>query len=194
LHATLSNATYGPKGENGLRRADYEKIGTLSFIQLAELRHRGAFSTVAQTFTTCCQRCGQSKDASIYTLPEAWYEVSVSIHHKRFTANKSQEVRKLIFEAASKLTRRSAGLPALVTGLLSSQPGGPLFHRVMNELHEVSSLPEQHDKTSQEMELPQVHAMNCLKDIFPSNRMGPHSEPFVMRALTISSERLGSPV
>lgn len=78
LHATLSNGTYGPKGEHGLMRVDYERVGTLSFIQLAELRHRGAFSTVAQTFTTCCQRCGESKDPSISSLPEAWYEVSVT--------------------------------------------------------------------------------------------------------------------
>lgn len=106
----------------------------------------------------------------------------------------SQEVRKLIFETASELTRRSAGLPALITGIVSSKPGGPLFQRVMNDLHEVSSLPEKHDKANQDVELPQVHAMNCLQDIFPSNRIGPLSDPFVMRGLTISAERLGSPV
>lgn len=31
-----------------------QRIGDLAFTQLAELRHRGAFSTVAQTFATCC--------------------------------------------------------------------------------------------------------------------------------------------
>lgn len=74
LYATLSNADYGPQ-EHGLKKHDYEKIGNVSFTQLAELRHRGAFSTVSQTFATCCQRCGQSKDAAISSLPDAWYQV-----------------------------------------------------------------------------------------------------------------------
>lgn len=64
----------------------------------------------------------------------------------------------------------------------------------MNDLHEISCLPEQHDKTSQEVELPQVHAMNCLKDIFVSNRMGPQSESFIERALNLSADRMGSPL
>lgn len=75
VHATLSNQTYGPEGEAGLTRSDYEKIGRSSFTQLAELRHRGAFSTVAQTFSTCCQRCGQSSNPEIAGLPELWYQV-----------------------------------------------------------------------------------------------------------------------
>ena len=32
-----------------------ERIGNLSFKQLATLRHRGAFSTVSKTFAHCCQ-------------------------------------------------------------------------------------------------------------------------------------------
>lgn len=33
---------------------DVTRIGDLAFMQLAELRHRGAFSTVSQTFTASC--------------------------------------------------------------------------------------------------------------------------------------------
>ncbi|PYH62216.1 THADA/TRM732 family protein [Aspergillus niger CBS 101883] len=178
LHASLSNKTYGPQGESGLTVEHFEKIGTLSFIQLAELRHRGAFSTVSQTFATCCQRCGQSTSEEISALPSRWY----------------QEAKKIIFESASKLTRRSAGLPALIVGILSSKPGGPLFQTVINELHEISHLPAKHDKSRQDVPLPQVHAMNCLKDIFTNNKLGPHTEPFIMPALRLSAERLGSPI
>ncbi|OJI86066.1 hypothetical protein ASPTUDRAFT_187482 [Aspergillus tubingensis CBS 134.48] len=178
LHASLSNKTYGPQGESGLTVEHFEKIGTLSFIQLAELRHRGAFSTVSQTFATCCQRCGQSTSEEISALPSRWY----------------QEAKKIIFESASKLTRRSAGLPALIVGILSSKPGGPLFQTVINELHEISHLPAEHDKSRQDVPLPQVHAMNCLKDIFTNNKLGPHTEPFIMPALRLSAERLGSPI
>ncbi|KAE8356377.1 putative death-receptor fusion protein-domain-containing protein [Aspergillus coremiiformis] len=178
LYATLANRTYGPKGEIGLTKSDYETIGVTSFTQLAELRHRGAFSTVSQTFATCCLRCGQSNDPEIASLPQQWY----------------QEARKIIFETASKLTRRSAGLPALATGILSSNPGGPLFQEVIKELLEISHLPVQQDNDTQEMELPQVHALNCLKDIFTNTKLGAHTEPFIMSALNLSAEQLGSPV
>ncbi|KAF4266943.1 hypothetical protein KXV68_002181 [Aspergillus fumigatus] len=178
LHATLANATYAPQGKSGFTAEDYEKIGMSSFTQLAELRHRGAFSTVSQTFATCCQRCGQSSDPAISALPQRWY----------------QEARKIIFEAASQLTRRSAGLPALATGILLSKPGGPLFRQVMDELHEISHLPAEQDLVKQKVELPQVHATNCLKDIFTNTKLGPFTESYIMPALTLSAEQLGSPI
>ncbi|GMG25342.1 unnamed protein product [Aspergillus oryzae] len=168
LHGYVSALrTYGPTGELGLTKSDFEMIGVASFTQLAELRHRGAFSTVSQTFATCCLRCGQSSDPEIASLPHNWYQVT------------------------SKLTRRSAGLPALATGILSSNPGGQLFQEVIKELLEISHLPVQQDDDNQEMELPQVHALNCLKEIFTNTKVAAHTEPFIMPALNLSAEQLG---
>lgn len=178
LHATMFNTTYGPDGPNGLQLADFEKVGRSSFTQLAELRHRGAFSTVSQTFATCCERSSTSKDASIQELPKGWYK----------------EARATIFESASKLTRRSAGLPALVTGIFCSLHRTPFFKEAIDDLHEISRLPVEYNKEQQYLELPQVHAMNCLKDIFTNTKLGPFTEPFIMPALTLSAERLGSPM
>ncbi|KAI3140371.1 hypothetical protein CBS147326_2072 [Penicillium roqueforti] len=178
LHATMVNISYGPSGNDGLNMADFANIGGVSFTQLAELRHRGAFSNVSQTFATCCQRCSSSKDPAIRELPRTWY----------------QEAKSTIFGSASELTRRSAGLPALVTGIVGSDPGTPFFNEAINELHEISSLPVEYDKERQYLELPQVHAMNCLKDIFTNAKLGSHTEPFIMKALTLSAERLGSPI
>ncbi|KAL2825227.1 putative death-receptor fusion protein-domain-containing protein [Aspergillus cavernicola] len=178
LHATLSNETYGPEGEFGLTRNDFEKMGRTSFTQLAELRHRGAFSTVAQTFATCCQRCGQSDNAEISSLPLLWY----------------QESKKIIFETASKLTRRSAGLPALMAGILLSNPGGQLFQQVIRELHDVAHVPAKQNIHNQSVELPQVHAMNCLREIFTNAKLGPHAEGFIMSTLNLSAERIGSSI
>ncbi|KAJ6063335.1 uncharacterized protein N7446_007455 [Penicillium canescens] len=174
LHATLINTSYGPSGDDGLQRADFAKIGGASFTQLAELRHRGAFSNVSQTFATCCQRCSSAKDPSIRELPG--------------------EAKSTIFDSASKLTRRSAGLPALVTGIVASDPGTSFFKEALEELHKISYLPVEYDKERQYLELPQVHAMNCLKDIFTNAKLGPYTEPFIMKALTLSAERLGSPI
>ncbi|KAJ5160900.1 uncharacterized protein N7482_007904 [Penicillium canariense] len=178
LHATMVNTAYGPVGKDGLQREDFEKVGRASFTQLAELRHRGAFSTVSTTFATCCQRCSSSMDVSIQELPKSWY----------------QEARATIFESASKLTRRSAGLPALVTGIFCSLHGTPFFKEAMDDLHEISRLPVEYNKDQQYLELPQVHAMNCLKDIFTNTKLGLFTEPFIMPALTLSAERLGSPI
>lgn len=44
------------------------------------------------------------------------------------------------------------------------------------------------------MELPQVHALNCLKEIFTNTKVAAHTEPFIMPALNLSAEQLGSPV
>ncbi len=61
-------------------RAVFESIGNLAFDQLSTLRHRGALTTVAQTFTLCCQMANDP----IVTEPGtpvdktrimAWYKV-----------------------------------------------------------------------------------------------------------------------
>lgn len=58
----------------------FKQVGDLSFEQLAALRHRGAFSTVSLTFTTCCQLTQRLKP--VYTdisgsenLLKEWYKV-----------------------------------------------------------------------------------------------------------------------
>lgn len=55
----------------------FEKIGDLAFEQLSSLRHRGAFSTVSLTFTTCCL-ITQHKGAGVKMSDklEEWYDVS----------------------------------------------------------------------------------------------------------------------
>ena len=55
-------------------------------------------------------------------------------------------------------------------------------------------MPEKHDETNQDLDLPQVHAMNCLKDVYSNNRLAPHAEIYIMHDFTLSAERLGSPV
>lgn len=50
------------------------QLGDLTFTELAELRHRGAFSTVAQTFVICCMRSNSGAETVSQTL-EDWYKV-----------------------------------------------------------------------------------------------------------------------
>ncbi len=58
-----------------LSAAKFEELGRLCFMQLLELRHRGAFSTVSHTFAAFCRRCSSSSILELRALPEKWYQV-----------------------------------------------------------------------------------------------------------------------
>lgn len=51
-------------------------IGNICMDQLISLRHRGAFSTVAQTFGICCDRARLSSSEAIRALIQEWYKVN----------------------------------------------------------------------------------------------------------------------
>ena len=75
LHALLHVASNAQDHAPRLDSGDYKRIGWLSFTQLAELRHRGAFSTVSQTFALCCAKCLRAGESESKKLPEYWYKV-----------------------------------------------------------------------------------------------------------------------
>lgn len=52
-------------------------LGDLCFTQLVELRHRGAFTTVAQTFLACCDKCAKGP-RSLRLAVEIWYQVRLT--------------------------------------------------------------------------------------------------------------------
>jgi hypothetical protein len=97
---------------------------------------------------------------------------------------------RCIFEQMS-TTRRSAGIPALMTGILSANSTTPSFHDVMNDLNSLArqpvSLPAK-DETN----LPQVHAMNCLKEILKSSTLGRKAESHLADCLQLASDSLNS--
>ncbi|KAK2868039.1 hypothetical protein FQN49_003220 [Arthroderma sp. PD_2] len=178
LNAILCNTSFAPFGtQDGLSHKEFSRIGSLTFSQLAELRHRGAFSAVSQTFVSCCQRCSLSKDGSVTGLPEAWFT----------------EILDTIHGQSSKLTRRSAGLPALALGVASSAKR-PFFHDIMEKLQGIAKVTPSSNSEQSDMRLPQVHAMNCLKDIFTATNLATITEGYLMPALSISAECLGSEI
>lgn len=63
----------------------FRDTGYLSFDQLSSLRHRGAFSTVSYTFTSCCQITQSLRGvfpdiAESENLLRAWYQVCAWDH------------------------------------------------------------------------------------------------------------------
>lgn len=71
----ITKATIGDDEQAMITPDVFERLGALCFTQLLELRHRGAHSTVAQTFAAFCRRCATSKIPKLQALPEAWYQV-----------------------------------------------------------------------------------------------------------------------
>lgn len=87
---------------------------------------------------------------------------------------------------ASALTRRSAGLPAMITGILSAHPDSIVFDNPILDLQTIASTQVVLAADQIETRLPQVHALNCLKDIFTNSRLGPATEPHLATTLTIA--------
>jgi hypothetical protein len=171
MHATMQNPKYGPSGENGLIHEDYRKIGDLAYIQLSELRHRGAFTTVAQCFAACCAKSVHPNDDRTTNLLQYWYT----------------EALRLIENKSTSLTRRSAGLPAIMTGLLSAYTLQN-FDNVILDLQKIARLSTKDFLEHGKSKLPQVHALNCLKDIFGNSSLGPRAEKHVESILELAVE------
>lgn len=90
-------------------------------------------------------------------------------------------------------TRRSAGIPALITGILSANAKNPSFDGVMVHLKTISGQQVVLSDID-EINLPQVHAMNCLKDIFRNSVLGKHADNHITEAFQIAATSLKSDV
>jgi Putative death-receptor fusion protein (DUF2428) len=91
----------------------------------------------------------------------------------------------------SKITRRSAGIPAVATGLLVANSAGPLFSRAMNDLT-AEARKEREVGIAYGGPLPQVHALNCLRAIFVHSALGSASEEYIPAALELAGKSLTS--
>ncbi|KAH7359589.1 HEAT repeat protein-like protein [Pyrenochaeta sp. MPI-SDFR-AT-0127] len=177
LRIIISKAPIGHSDRIVVSPEQFERLGRLCFIQLLELRHRGAFSTVSQTFSAFCRRCVSSDISTIRALPELWY----------------QETLLSIQDKADAITRRSAGIPALMSGIMAAEPpqGPNLFSRAMKDLITEASV-EAKNENIEESRLPQVHALNCIKEIFTTSRLSVASEAYIGQGLELAAKTLNS--
>ncbi|KAF7567911.1 DUF2428 multi-domain protein [Pyrenophora tritici-repentis] len=177
LRTIISKAPIGDKESDLVTPQLFQKLGRLCFTQLLELRHRGAFSTVSQTFAVFCRRCSSSNLVSLRALPEMWY----------------QETLRSIQAKSDAITRRSAGIPAAMSALLAAepQPGGKLFPRAMKDLI-AETLVEAQSANIEESRLPQVHALNCIKEIFTTSKLSVASEAYIGQGLELAAKTLNS--
>lgn len=83
------------------------------------------------------------------------------------------------------ITRRSAGLPFLIIGILISEtdPARPLLKSSFARLTEIAALPlSQGAKT----DLPQVHALNCIKFLFTDSRLAAAAADYIGPGLELA--------
>ncbi|KAG5982632.1 hypothetical protein E4U55_001645 [Claviceps digitariae] len=175
---TITNR--GREGRITPSKEVFERIGNLTFAQLASLRHRGAFTTVSATFATCCQQTKHLRFEELETpLLQVWYDGTMDA----------------IYSQAS-TTRRSAGIPSMITGILAANAAYPTFNQVMDTLMTIASKEARVSETDGS-NLPQVHAYNCLKDIFKNSlltSLGNKSESYLPSCLELAASGLRSEV
>jgi hypothetical protein len=78
-----------------------------------------------------------------------------------------------------------------MTGILSANAQKPPFQDVMAELKLLAARPVEVSEVDV-TNLPQVHAMNCLKEIFRSSTLGKRSENHIADCLQIAADSLSS--
>ena len=91
---------------------------------------------------------------------------------------------------AAALTRRSAGLPAMVTGILAAYPNHPFFAKAILDLQKIANAPVVRNGNHTNLRLSQVHALNCLKDIFTNSQLGSSTENYLASTLVIAVDCL----
>ena len=95
-----------------------------------------------------------------------------------------------------RLTRRSAGIPALMAGLLNAKMVE--FDAIVNCLRDMAkSIDDIHfcpGKEEQQVDLPQVHALNCLREIFTNSRFQKATEPCIMEMMDLAAKCLACTV
>lgn len=71
------------------------------------------------------------------------------------------------------------------------QPGGNLFPCAMRDLI-AEALVEAQSSNIEESRLPQVHALNCIKEIFTSSKLSIASEAYTGEGLELAASTLNS--
>lgn len=144
--------------------------------QLASVKHRGAFSSVYPSFVSACEICFKSNDEELASKPSLWLKQNI----------------KLIKSKAQYISRRSGGLPYLITAILTAEKSynkskeyKDLIDYTFEELISIAK-EEYIPNADEKMDIPQVHAFNCIKHIFIDSQLSLLCTPYVNQVLTLS--------
>lgn len=140
------------------------RIGELVLDQLSTVRHRGAFSSVYPTFIKVAEKVSKRLPNQI----KSWLDLNIDT-----ISNKTQSI-----------SRRSGGLPFLITAVITVD--NELIEYAFNKLIQIAQVPVNEKEDGEKMDIPQVHASNCLKAIFTESQLSTICSPYVYKALELS--------
>lgn len=170
-----------------LTPTDISYGGEILITQLANVRHPGAFAAVFPCLLQVCKKCFSYSDPGIQDVPRRWLMENLA----------------LIVTKASAITRRSAGIPFLLVGILSAEndPERPLLKETFARFVEIANLlpPDKRARETDEsggtkLDLPQVHALNCIKLLFIDSHLGPIVLDLISSGLKVAVHSFSSPI
>ena len=78
----------------------------------------------------------------------------------------------------------------MIVGVLIAYLDDDFFDEVMLQLQRTAQLPIEQSTKEKERRLPQVHALNCLKDVFTNSRLATRTERHWEQTLKIAIDCL----
>ncbi|ODV82459.1 uncharacterized protein CANTADRAFT_31634, partial [Suhomyces tanzawaensis NRRL Y-17324] len=146
------------------------RCSELIMTQLSSVKHKGAFSSIYPSFISTCEMCFKSADLKHY--PFKWLKENL----------------KLIESKEQFISRRSGGIPFLITGILVNENDAPVERHILLQysfdyLLSVAERPFFHDSKN---DIPQVHAFNCIKQIFNETTLSRESLDYVETSLVLA--------
>jgi hypothetical protein len=155
--------------KNVLSCQDILQCCDLVMEQIATIKHRGAFQSIYPSFIQLTELCFGTPELNHY--PKLWLDRNL----------------ELISSKTQYISRRSGGLPYLITGILvaSSNSGDLLLDPTFKQLLKISQKPFEYI-ADQRNDIPQVHAFNCFKQIFIDSILGPRCTEFITPCIELS--------
>ncbi|KAF9430596.1 hypothetical protein BGZ94_005769 [Podila epigama] len=181
MELVLSKATLGStlKVDGILDASAMERAGALFRRLLTTIRHPGAFSSVFPAYISLCTRLLNSDDPDLAPLPRVWLEENLDA----------------ILSDAISVTRRSAGLPLCILAIVNAELSDnrrTLLPMVMRRVMAIAVKPVGAD-ANQQVDLPQIHAMNVLRRLFMDAKLSTSVLPYVGQGLELSIRAFTSP-
>ncbi|KAG0305784.1 hypothetical protein BGZ98_003575 [Dissophora globulifera] len=182
MELVLSKATIGSstlKVDGILESGAMDRAGGLFRKLLTTIRHPGAFSSVFPAYISLCTRLLNSEDSALAALPRVWLEENLDA----------------ILSDAISVTRRSAGLPLCILAIVNAELSDSrrtLLPMVMRRVMAIATKPVSAD-ANQQVDLPQIHAMNVLRRLFMDAKLNTSVLPYVGQGLELSIRAFSSP-
>ncbi|KAG0369393.1 hypothetical protein BGZ54_010051 [Gamsiella multidivaricata] len=182
MELILSKATLGSstlKVDGILEPSALGRAGGLFRRLLTTIRHPGAFSSVFPAYISLCTRLLNSEDSGLAALPRVWLEENLDA----------------ILSDAISVTRRSAGLPLCILAIVNAELSDSrrtLLPMVMRRVMAIAAKPVSPD-ANQQVDLPQIHAMNVLRRLFMDAKLSTSVLPYVGQGLELSIRAFSSP-